>query len=106
MRHGSHQGACLQYAPKGAHWQSGLPLIPDNETMRFAKAVAEWADGDSIAAHYAYGNDLFCTRDMGKTAGAASVLSLNNRRWLETQFGIEFVSPTEATRRLGLGTSK
>jgi hypothetical protein len=34
--------------------------IPRNQ---FARAVAEWVDGDVLSAHYAYGCDVFCTND-------------------------------------------
>jgi hypothetical protein len=36
--------------------------------------VSEWADGDAVAAHIAYGNDIFCTQDQGKSAGGPSIL--------------------------------
>lgn len=41
------------------------------ETMgekEFPLAVAEWADGDSVAAHVSNSNDVFCTEDRGKSA--------------------------------------
>src|SRR5271157_3991300 len=31
------------------------------EQKKINRAVAEWADGDSVAAHYGYGIDLFCS---------------------------------------------
>jgi hypothetical protein len=40
----------------------------------FARAVAEWADGDSMAAHIAYGNDIFCTEDQGHSSSGPSIL--------------------------------
>ena len=38
----------------------------------------EWADGDSVAAHYAYGNDIFCSEDFGKGASNPSALDASN----------------------------
>jgi hypothetical protein len=53
-------------APKGP-WFTGLGAAKDiHERRKAARAIAEWADADSIAAHYAYGNDLFCTADAAK----------------------------------------
>jgi hypothetical protein len=41
-------------------WFQGLRRAKSNrERKQIVKAVAEWADGDSIAAHYGYGIDLF-----------------------------------------------
>jgi hypothetical protein len=48
-------------------WFQGLRRAKSNgERKKVAKAVAEWADGDSIAAHYGYGIDLFCSEDFGR----------------------------------------
>ena len=56
-----------------------------------AKAVAEWADGDTVAAHYAFSNDVLCTEDAAQSAGR-SVFDAANRAWLTQQFGITFAS--------------
>src|SRR5260370_10139938 len=32
-----------------------------HETREVARAIAEWADADSVPAHYGYPNDAFCT---------------------------------------------
>ena len=58
-----------------------------------AEALAEWSDGDSLAAHYGYQHNYFCTMDEGKGAGAKSILHLSHRSWLKEQFNIEIVSP-------------
>jgi hypothetical protein len=43
-------------------WYVSLKRASDpTEIKKVASAVAEWADGDSVAAHYAYGADFFCT---------------------------------------------
>lgn len=84
-----------RYAPANKPWIEGLKVAPDNEDKAIVKAVAEWADGDAIAAHYAHENDLFCSRDKAKSAGVSSILSINNRSWLEASYGIKFVTPEE-----------
>lgn len=58
-------------------------------------AVAEWADGDALAAHYSHGHDVFCTLDRGKSAGFGSVLHKSRRRWLQEKFRIQIFTPTE-----------
>ena len=63
--------------------------------------VREWADGDSIAAHYGFGIDLFCTADCGKNARGPSVLDSDNRKWLREEFGIQFVTLDEIAARAG-----
>jgi hypothetical protein len=55
---------------------------------QYANAVAEWADGESLSAHYAYGCDVFCTNDRGKSAGSGSIFHLNNLPKLKEHFGI------------------
>jgi hypothetical protein len=66
-----------------------------HEINAVARACAEWADDDSIAAHIANQNDIFCTEDMGKSAGAPSILNATNRAWLETTYGVRFVALSE-----------
>jgi len=57
-----------------------------------ARAIAEWADGDSIAAHYAYAGDLFCTEDRARKAGASSVMHPSHRAWLGRAFAVKLVT--------------
>jgi hypothetical protein len=52
-----------------------------HECRQVERAVAEWADGDSIASHYGYGIELLCSKDFGKSASGPSVLDCNNRKW-------------------------
>lgn len=56
------------------------------------KAMAEWADGDAIAGHIAYKNDFFCTNDRGNSARRNSILSEENRNWLETAYSARIVT--------------
>jgi hypothetical protein len=74
--------------------------VDDIEEKAFARAVAEWADGDSVAAHVAYNNDIFCTEDRGKSGGNASIFDTSNRQWLELTYGAEFDSVKELASRL------
>ncbi len=62
------------------------------EQRQINRAIAEWADGDSVAAHYAYGIDIFCSEDFGKSAANPSVLDTANRDWLTKTFGIQFAT--------------
>jgi hypothetical protein len=79
--------------PQPTLWFQGLRYAYGNsERQKVAKAVAEWADGDSVAAHYGYGNDLFCSEDFGKNASTASILDDDNRAWLTDTFGVRFVT--------------
>jgi hypothetical protein len=77
-------------------WFTALGTVKDiTERREVARAVAEWADADSIAAHYGYGNDLFCTLDFAKAEtkrGEPAVFDLENRAWLTENFGIQFVT--------------
>jgi hypothetical protein len=65
---------------------------PEAEDKAFAAAVAEWADGDSVAAHLAYCNGIFCTHDEGRHSKGPSVLDPENRRWLTSAYGVEFAT--------------
>ena len=62
-----------------------------SERAEIASAVAEWADGDTVAAHFGYGNDVLCTQDRGNST-RNSVFNAVNRGWLERQYGISFMS--------------
>ena len=79
-------------------WTTGLKHAEPKEVR---SAIAEWSDGDGIAAHFGFGIHLFCTQDEGKSSGP-SVLDANNRRWLTEEYGIEFVTLAELARRVTL----
>ncbi|MBS0420125.1 MAG: hypothetical protein JSR66_20610 [Proteobacteria bacterium] len=66
-----------------------------SDMKKVARAVAEWADGDSLAAHHGYANDLFCTEDRAVKAGRDSVMHPAQRGWLKRAYGVEFVSIAE-----------
>jgi hypothetical protein len=81
----------------GEWWFQALCHAQDeSERRKVQRAIREWADADSIAAHVGYGIDLFCSEDMGKsTGGEPSVLDGPNRAWLTATFGIKFVTLAE-----------
>jgi len=76
-------------------WMDGIRAAPESEAKAIAKAIAEWADADAIAAHIAYGNTYYCTRDSGKSAGPKSIFGQENRNWLKERYGVLFVTPEE-----------
>jgi hypothetical protein len=61
------------------------------EDKQLAKACAEWADGELVAAHIAYQNDVLCTDDRARGAGV-SVFDAQNRAWLAADFGVVFMT--------------
>jgi hypothetical protein len=69
-----------------------LPVASRN---KIKKAVAEWADGDSIACCIALKCDYFCTRDLAKGAGNKSVLSQNNLEYLNKKYNFKTISPED-----------
>jgi len=66
----------------------------------FVLAVAEWADGDSVAAHVAYNNDVFCTEDQGKSARGGSILDADNRLWLAVTHNVKFATIGELATQI------
>lgn len=79
----------------------GLGRAKDKpERKKVAEAIREWADGDSVAAHYGFGMKLFCSDDFRKNSAGRSVLDHDNRQWLSTKFGIEFVTLTDLAQRI------
>jgi hypothetical protein len=89
-----------KYTAPTEPWFEGLARSPAIEDSAIAKAVAEWADADSVAAHVANGNAFFCTNDLAVAAGIASTFSAPNRQWLEADYNVKFVSPSELARHL------
>lgn len=61
------------------------------EQKQLSKACAEWADGELVAAHIGYQNDVLCTDDLARGAGK-SVFDAENRQWLSAHFGVVFSS--------------
>lgn len=87
----------LQQRPNLA--QQGIGAIRafsySDDLTKIPSAVAEWADGDAMAAHYGHNHDVFCTLDRGRNAGQYSVLHENRRIFLKSKFGIQILTPNE-----------
>lgn len=75
---------------------SGGQPVPDEQKKKFSKAIAEWVDGEALSAHYASGNDFFCTDDKAKKAGIVSIFHDQNKTRLIEKFGIKIISSCEA----------
>ena len=72
-------------------WLDGIANVPQKDWKQIPRAVAEWADGDAIAAHIAYKNDYFCTGDDAKQSGSSSIFSEENKKWLKSEFKVNFL---------------
>jgi len=81
-------------------WFVGVGKAPDSEDSIIAKAIAEWADGDSIAAHIAINGDYFCTNDLAIKGGPNSVLSAKNLEILGKEYGLKIKTPKELSELL------
>jgi len=74
-------------------WFAALSSAKDiHEQRAVERAFCEWADGDAIASHVAYGIDFFCSNDVGKSNGRNSVLDPGNRAWLTESYGVRFMT--------------
>jgi hypothetical protein len=67
---------------------------------KLAAAIAEWVDGDALAAHYAFGADVFCTNDRARNAGSKSIFYPDNLAKLKSQFAIVVLRPDELLQYL------
>ena len=74
---------------------SGGQPVPDEQKKKFSKAIAEWVDGEALSAHYAAGNDFFCTDDKAGNTGIVSIFHNQNRTRLIKRFGIKIISSRE-----------
>lgn len=81
-------------------WTKGIEIAPEHEEGNIAKAIAEWADGDSVACHIAVGGKYFCKRDTAQKAGDKSVLSQDNLQWLKDEYDFEIISPENLANKL------
>lgn len=74
-------------------WYRCLDRATDIHAKRAVeRAFSEWADGDSIASHIAYGLDIFCSDDVGKSNATNSVLDPNHRAWFTQTYGVHFMT--------------
>jgi hypothetical protein len=84
------------HSTRAVPWFADLGLAKDkHERAQVSRAIAEWSDGDSIAAHVGYAIDYFCTHDMARRAGGPSAMDGENRRWLWERFGVRFITLVE-----------
>lgn len=85
----------------GEWWPQGLERTRSAaERKKVRQAVNEWADGEALAAHVGYRNDLFCTRDHGSDLKERSLLHPVHHAWLAESYGITFVKVSELAARL------
>ena len=85
----------------GEWWPQGLERTRNAAERKKARsAVNEWADGEALAAHAGYGNDLFCTKDSGGDLGDRSILHLSHRPWLSETHGVTIVTIAQLAERL------
>lgn len=82
-------------------WFAGLKRIQGpHERGAMNRAIAEWADGESVIAHIGYGFDLFCTNDSGKRGNVPSIFAPDNKVWLSSTYGVTFVTLEELAAKL------
>ena len=79
----------------------GAPRAKDHSEKAFQKACAEWADGELVAAHIGYRNDVLCTNDRAGATGS-SVFDPDNRARLTRECGVQFATTVELAERLRL----
>ena len=76
-----------------ATWFRALDAAKDvKEQKEVHRAFSEWADGDTIASHVAYGIDVFCTQDKGNSNAGPSILDAANKQWLTATYGVRFMT--------------
>lgn len=74
-------------------WMHGLKSMPVTDRKKVAKAIAEWADGDSVVMSIITKCDYFCSNDRAKGAGNKSILSPQNLEWLKQDYGFKVITP-------------
>jgi hypothetical protein len=88
-------------APEPELWFQGIGRARNKtEADKVALAINEWADGDSIASHYGFGIETFCSDDFGKHAAGPSVFDSEHRKWLADEFGVQFVTLAELATKV------
>ena len=94
-------GFDIRASPGTSTWYRFLDQAADIHKQRAVeRAFSEWADGDSIAAHVAYGLDVFCSDDIGKSNVTNSILDSSNRTWLTKCYGVQFMTLEELASKL------
>ena len=78
-------------------WFKALNQVQDEqENGELKRAVREWADGDTVAAHISYGIDILCTKD----ERGNSIFSEKNRAWLQQKYGVRILSLSQLAAEL------
>ena len=94
-------GESMLTSERTSPWYRNLDKADDkhkqNEVIR---AFSEWADGDSLASHIAYGLDIFCSHDFGKSNAKKSILDPTNRLWLNETYDVQFMTFEELAANL------
>lgn len=86
-------GLAMAQSDPAAAWYQALDQAADIHQQRAVeRAFSEWADGDSVAAHIAYGIDIFCSEDVGNSNAGNAVLDAVNRAWLAATYGARFMT--------------
>jgi hypothetical protein len=93
--------------PLPSNWRNGLVAEEQTPRMFASKEffladvrnkLADWADFDMAAAHYAYGYDLLCTEDKGKPR-SNSIFSPTYAPDMKNRFHVEVVDLMELAKR-------
>lgn len=74
--------------------------LTSNEQSSIGSTIAEWADGDLIAAHIGEGLDIICTNDIAGGNDTKSVFSSLHRKWLSDDYSCKFLTPKELAEML------
>jgi len=80
-------------------WHEAIAAATVPLATAITKAVAEWVDGDTVSAHYAYANDYICTTNAG-VGGPHSIMSTQNRDTVLRRINIRFLGPDELAAML------
>lgn len=82
-------------------WFKALDKAKDiHERRAIERAFSEWADAESLAAHVAYGLDVFCSADAGKSNATKSIFDPENRAWATATYGVKFMTFEELAAAL------
>ncbi len=82
-------------------WYRSLDRATGTEENEIANAIAEWADGDTVAAHIAFQIDYLCTGDQAKAR--SSIFNPSERAWVTTTYGVRFVTISELAAMINQG---
>lgn len=86
--------------PSSAWFRCLDQAVDIHQRRAVERAFSEWADGDSVAAHIAYGLDIFCSADVGNSNAINSIFDPIHRAWLTNAYGVRFMSFEELAASL------